>query len=784
MKFLNSWTIALDKLPAYLCFKSKFNITLDYALMTKMYNSRNINEYEINDRKVALKTILDAMKVNELEVKYAPRYGLGRFYPENSISPICVSRHMKHTIFHALGWSDLDMIAGHSTILYEIAKQNKREKEFTSIKNYIDNKPAILNELREYYTANDNKLTDDNVKDIFNIGIYGGGYNTWLKQMLVNGIQLKPSSTPHPIVVEFLKECKKFMDIIYINNPDIALRVKGNLDEETDLHELKSRVMSYWCGTIENHIIFIVYKYLEKRGVINKTDVLLEYDGLCLKLNDNSQKDALVYDINSLILKETKLNVKMKFKEYRDEHIHLDAVENEIPVTGTDLSVADSACLAEETTVSLSEYSFESVKTNFELTHCKVKNKSFFIREFENRVIIFNKDKFTTAYEDLQFFEPVYNKIKKTTEMVKKQFINDWYKCDTKRVYDDVGIFPTGKTCPSNYFNMWKPFDMELVTEWEQRDDAVEIFKKHLLILCGNDAVVYGYFIKWIAQMVQYPAVKSICPVLISKEGAGKGTLLQLFSKMFGSRKVFETTQPSRDVWGEFNGLMAEAFLVNLNELSKKETLESEGKIKGLITEPTLKINNKGVAQYDVESFHHFIVTTNSENPMSTSKDDRRKLIIRSSDELIGNKEYFNKIYELLGDVNVVKSCYEYFKSIPEMDKFGALPIPVTEYQNDLKEMSISPIESWLKDWVLDNYYATEPIKLFGKEQYELFNAWREQCGMEYSCNLASFGLRLKNLKINGITKGPHTNKGETRLFDIKLMRTHFGLDNVDIETD
>jgi hypothetical protein len=776
MKFLNSWTIALDKLPAYVCFKSKFNITLDYALMTSMYKSRDIEQYEINDRKLALKSLLDVMKGDELEVKYAPRYGIGRFYPENSISPICISRHMKHTIFHALDWSDLDMVAGHATILYEIAKLNKRENEFPSVKNYIDNKPTILKELREYYTADDNTLTDDNVKDIFNIAIYGGGHSTWLNQMEKEDILLK-TTTPHPIVIEFLKECKKFMDIIYINNPDIVTRIKGNLDEDTQLHQLKSRTTSYWCGTIENHIIHTVYKYLEKRGVINKSDVLLEYDGLCLKLNDNSQKDALVYDINSLILKETKLNVKMKFKDYRDEHIHLDKL-NSINESSVEHEVLTEPIPCE------ADKSFESIKVNFELTHCKIKNKAFFIREFENRVIIFNKDKFTTAYEDLQFFEPVYNKVQKTTELVKKQFIGEWYKSDSKRVYDDVGIFPTGKTCPSNYFNMWKPFDMELVTKWEQRDDAVEIFKNHLLILCGNDTAVCDYLIKWIAQMVQYPAVKSICPVLISKEGAGKGTLLQLFSKMFGTRKVFETTQPSRDVWGEFNGLMAEAFLVNLNELSKKETLESEGKIKGLITDSTIKINNKGVAQYDVESFHHFIVTTNSENPMSTSKDDRRKLIIRSSDELIGNKKYFNIMYDLLADVNVVKSCYEYFKAIPEIDKFGSLPIPETEYQNDLKEMNISPIESWLKGFVLDNYYATEPIKLFGKEQYELFNAWREKCGMEYSCTIQAFGLRLKNLKINGITKGPHSNKGESKLFDIPLMRSHFDLNNIEIETD
>ena len=73
--------------------------------------------------------------------------------------------------------------------------------------------------------------------------------------------------------------------------------------------------------------------------------------------------------------------------------------------------------------------------------------------------------------------------------------------------------------------------------------------------------------------MIQYLAVKSICPTLISKQGAGKGTLLLLIRKMLGTEKVFETATPSRDIWGDFNGKMAHAFFVNLNELSKKELL-------------------------------------------------------------------------------------------------------------------------------------------------------------------------------------------------------------------
>lgn len=784
MKFLNNWTICLDKLPAYSCFNRKFKVTLDQDLMKRMYKSTTVSEYNKGNRKELLKNILDKMKDDVLEVAYNQRYSLGRFYPTNSISPICISRHMKHTLFHSLTWVDLDMIAGHSTILYEIAKQNKIEVQFQTVKKYIENKPAVLKELHGYYYTEGSTLTEDNVKDIFNIGIYGGGHNTWLKQMEDDEIDLG-TNVPHPMVVEFLKECKSFMELIYLNNPAIVDKVKGSYDIEKDLYAIKSRVMSYWCGSIENHIIYLVYKLLVKRDAIfRKDNIVLEFDGVCLRLvnNDVEYMDELLSDINDMILKETKLNVKMKWKGYRDEHIHLDELDETDDTTSeaSDITFSDD----EEEDEDIIEDSFINVKEKFEKIHTKIVNKAFFVKEFENRVITLNKEKITTAYEHLQYTDLKYNSSTKTYDQVKKQFIGEWFKsCDIKRK-DDVGVFPPGRACPENYYNMWKPFDMELVTEWNNNPNSVETIKKHILILCGNDPAVYDYFEKWIAQMIQYPAVKSVCPILISKEGAGKGTLLQLFTKMMGSTKVFETTQPSRDVWGEFNGLMADAFLVNLNELSKKETMESEGRIKGLITDATLKINNKGIAQFPIESFHRFIVTTNNENPMTTTQDDRRKFIIKSSDEKCGDKEYFNGLYKLLADPDVIKSCYEYFKSIKGMDKFGDLQIPVTEYHSDLKQLSTSPIESFMKDFVLENYYAKEPIKLYGKEILGLFNTWLKKCGMEYGCNLQAFGLRLKNLKIAGVTKGNHSNKGESNLFDIPTMIKHFKLDAIGYEKD
>lgn len=180
---------------------------------------------------------------------------------------------------------------------------------------------------------------------------------------------------------------------------------------------------------------------------------------------------------------------------------------------------------------------------------------------------------------------------------------------------------------------------------------------------------------------------------------------------MIGKSKIFESSDPARDVWGQFNSKMANSFIVNLSELSLKDSIDSIGKIKALITDSNLTINPKGLSQYSITSYHRFITTTNGEEPFISKKDDRRNFIVRSSDEKIGDKAYFNQLYKLLDDPNIIKSCYEYFKSIPDLDKFNSLPIPVTKHQNNLKEISRSPIEVWLEDFTRQNYDSDFPFQ-------------------------------------------------------------------------
>jgi hypothetical protein len=275
--------------------------------------------------------------------------------------------------------------------------------------------------------------------------------------------------------------------------------------------------------------------------------------------------------------------------------------------------------------------------------------------------------------------------------------------------------------------------------------------------------------------MIQFPAIKSICPTLISKQGAGKGTLIQLLGKMMGGDKVFETAKPSRDVWGDFNGRMCNTFLVNLNELSKRETMDCEGRIKSLITDPKITINNKGVNQYDIQSFHRFIVTTNTAEPLNTSKDDRRNFIVRSSDEKCGDKEYFKELHDLLDDVDVIKSCYEYFKDLEGANTFNLLPIPTTEYQANLAEMAVSPIEQWLISFTGIHAHE-ETVTLSSSDACSEFKQWCAANFMEYTIDVTKFGVRLANLNIPGVKKGPPTKRGSTKVFNIAQLKGHFKL--------
>jgi hypothetical protein len=388
---------------------------------------------------------------------------------------------------------------------------------------------------------------------------------------------------------------------------------------------------------------------------------------------------------------------------------------------------------------------YEDIKESFEKINCKVDDR--FVKELNGEIKIYSRSCYLALYEDLIYKETLGGKTKK--------FINTWLEDPDKRRYDDFGNFPKESMCPKNCYNMWKPFPVKVITEYKNEEmckKALNYYLKHIKVLCNHDEKVFEFVCMWIAQMFQYPEHKSIEIIFISEEGVGKGLLLEFFKTiMGGSKRCWETTSPEKEVFGHFNGAMKDAFLVCFNEVNKSNFYNVNDKKKAIITDNNININIKGVPEFNIASYHRFIAFTN--NPEPATKNARRDIFIRCSNEKVGHTEYFTEGFNYATNLECCAYIYNYFMKLPTKVKINSVDIPKTDYDEIIEEAQENPVVSFIKDFVIDNNTLPE-IKI---DVDDLYNNYRDYCcandiSLE-SMNKIKFGVRLHFMKGQNIIK-------------------------------
>lgn len=417
----------------------------------------------------------------------------------------------------------------------------------------------------------------------------------------------------------------------------------------------------------------------------------------------------------------------------------------------------------------------------FEKNHCKIINKGLYLHEYIDEYghpvhITLTPKQLEKNYEHLDIAFDRYGITQ--GKLMPRSFIHYWITANPSiRNYTDMDIYPNTHDCPPNIYNLWTPFygDSLLINQDIQiNQEHIDFFRNHLYILSGKDTQVQKYFEMWIAHMIQSPEQKSTCPVFISNEGSGKGSFTKTMSILMGGKKCFETTNPLRDVFGNFNGQMSDSFLVNINEIGKKDLADCMGYLKGIVTDPVLTINKKGIEPYKIKSFHRFIFTTNISDPIDVKEGNRRFWIVRCSDDLKGNIEYFNKFHSLLNNLSFLKSVYSYF-AFMNIEDFSTMDLPIGEYQKNIQESNVSDVEKWLKSYVLFYVNDTEKTILI-KQLYLSFSQWCEEHKCKYVITHKKFSLELSNIQFKGIYKGSHTKHGDTKILNITELKSYFGI--------
>jgi hypothetical protein len=113
---------------------------------------------------------------------------------------------------------------------------------------------------------------------------------------------------------------------------------------------------------------------------------------------------------------------------------------------------------------------------------------------------------------------------------------------------------------------------------------------------------------------------------------------------------------------------------------------------------------------------------------------------------------------------------------------FGEIPLPVTEFQNDLKKSNRTPIEAWLEAFTAANSHKNT-VSMKSDEVFNAFTTWVSANGFQYEVNSLKFSVRLKNLNVPGITT-EHVKTCNKKTFNIHQLSQHFGLALPDVQSD
>jgi hypothetical protein len=681
--------------------------------------------------------------------KYSVTGGYGRFYVKTGKSYVTISRPVRHFLARDI-YADIDIDNCHPVIV---------EQLFTLLVGYESDALKLWNNNRDDIFAEmmrlNPKLSRDECKKIGFCFLYDGdlAYN-FNKLELPNGHVRDICNKIDSDITLLISRIQTLLPQIWEDIPTTATKDRTNASKF-------SRLMQH----IERHLALVCIKVATNMG-LEVGDIC--HDGLLIS-NDGHVPDSSIIeqfisrctaDIQKMTGFEVGLSLKhMDLPGWAEGYKHSDEKDRD----GDD----------EDEDEEDDPYRYSQVLAKFERNHCKISYKNCFLMECTDKIILFNKAEL--EHESAELF---YNIVDgRSGKKVKKPFLQtgcEYYRDPNKRVYDDMDFYPPPLQCPSNMYNLWKPFALDLDTPYTPDEIGKQAVLDHIKILCNHEKKVSDYLESWIAQMIQYPAVKTVMPTLISEEGAGKGNFIKILRALLGTNRVIESSSPDRDVWGQFNSLMSDSFLVVLNELDKYKAVKGQSMLKELITDPHMTINIKGKSAYVISSYHRYIACTNQEDPLPTSKGDRRNFIIRCSDEKVGDKEYGKKISDLSENISAMRTVFDYFKKLPGMDKFHEMQIPCTAHQAELKLLSVSIYEQWFTDYINDKDGVLE---VQAKELFDSFKVWHSGLGIEWIGTVVKFGVHLTNLKIDGVEK----YRTNVTMYKIDISKAKVSLNKLDL---
>lgn len=266
-----------------------------------------------------------------------------------------------------------------------------------------------------------------------------------------------------------------------------------------------------------------------------------------------------------------------------------------------------------------------------------------------------------------------------------------WLKWTGRRTCEGLGLVPGGpEILPRGEYNLWRGFGVvcpENAIGWPLMREHVEA------TLAAGDTENAAYIIRWAAWAVQNPGERAeVALVFRGGKGTGKGTFGHAMRRIFGGTHGLHIVN-GRHLTGTFNAHLRGCCLLFADEAFWAGDKAGESTLKGLITEPTLFIEQKGIDGSLWKNHLHVIMAANADWAVPASHDERRYVAVDVSDNRVGDRKYFTSLNAEMDNGGLGAML----RDLLAMDLRGWHPREIvhTDAMQEQKEWSMSPVWSW-----------------------------------------------------------------------------------------
>jgi len=318
-------------------------------------------------------------------------------------------------------------------------------------------------------------------------------------------------------------------------------------------------------------------------------------------------------------------------------------------------------------------------------------NQRFAVARWGARMVVIDESQPEAPMDFKAFRELTYNETASLAKVGRGELVFEdkpaaelWLRHKDCRKYDRVVFNPAKAGHTEDAFNLFQGLPIEPAkSNWSLMQDHI------LNVIASGNQEHYEYILDWMAYPLQNLGKRrpGVCLCMTGAQGTGKGIFAHFYGRLFG--KHFNHILSQGGFTDKFNYSLATAIMVFIDEAIWAGDKTQAGRLKGMLTEPTLEIEMKFKDKFKVDNHLWVMIASNHEWHAPVEITDRRFASFEVSDRRRGDKAYFDAIAKQMENGGLEGMLFDLLRR--DLSQVNLMNIPETEARMRQKIHTLDP---------------------------------------------------------------------------------------------